>query len=140
MADIAGEELGDMGEMFKDVNIDMVLEMKENKTFTMGIDTGTALPALKEAMIAYIKQTVEAEGKTLEQYEEEKGQTVDQMTDEALQDIDFSDAGVNSAGTYTEENGKLVLTQEDGSTIEGNWFDDTLNLVADNQQISFTRK
>lgn len=138
--EFAGEDLGDMAEIFKDINFDMVLEMKEDKTFSMAMDATSAMPALKEAFSTYLTKMIEAEGMTVEQFEELSGGTLDQLIEEALGELDFSEMDVSSSGTYTEENGKLVLTEENGSAMEGSWSEDTLTLNADGRQISFTRK
>ena len=141
LADIAGDELGDMAGYFKDVNVDVNLEMRTDKTFTLNIDAASAAPAMKDGMRAYVEDMLGQMGLTAEDYEAQSGKTLDAIIDEALSEFNSGELSQTFSGTYTDEGGKLLLSADDGSTNTGTWEEDVLTLDVETiGQLAFTRK
>ena len=138
IADVAGEEIPEGYEAFKSINLDMVLELKSDNSFSIAIDGEKAKPAMREAMASIVNTMLEQQGMTPEQFEEASGQTVDSLIEEGMAELDFSD--LTYSGTYTEENGKLLLNREDKDPMEGTWAEDTLSLDLEGVKVDFTRK
>lgn len=110
--------------LFDGVNLTAVLDLKEDKTFTMAMDEATSkaasealaakLPEILPELIAAMFGGQEALDAMMEEYD----MTMDDMTELFGDEIKAEDLleGLEDAsvsGTYTYENGKLVLTPED---------------------------
>jgi uncharacterized lipoprotein YehR (DUF1307 family) len=141
LAEVAGDELAELKDYLKDANVDLALEMREDKTYTLSMD-GTALkPVLKDAFRAYLNDMLTQMGMTAEDFESLSGQSIDAMIDEALEQMDTSELNKSVNGTYTEDGGKVTLTPESGTVLSGTWEGDTLTLHDDDLgDIAFTRK
>ena len=141
LVEVAGDELAELKDYMADANVDFVLEMKADKTFTMSMDATTMMPVLKDAFRAYLDDMLGQMGFTAADYEAMTGQSVDAMIDETLAGMG-DDLNKTFTGTYTEDGGKLVLNSDDGSKpIEGSWEGDTLTLHDDDiGDIAFARK
>ena len=141
LVDIAGDELGEMVDYMKEMNVDVNLEMNEDKTFVLKMDAASAMPALKEAMRAYLNDMLSEMGMTAEEYESQSGSSLDALIDEAIAEMDSEDLSETVKGTYTVEGTKLTLTAEDGTVNTGTWDGDTLKLdVSSIGEMAFTRK
>ena len=142
LAELAGDELGDMGELFKDINVAVNLDLNKDKSYVLSIDAASALPAIREAVKSYLTKVAEEQGISLEQLEELSGQTLDAMLDEAMQEANFEELSQTFKGTYTEEGGKLTLNPEEagGQINTATWENDTLTMDAGGKTITFTRK
>lgn len=137
-AELVGEEIPEDYEMFKNLNLDVILELKSDNTFSLAIDGEKAMPAMREAMAAFLNTMLEQQGLTAEDFEAMSGQTVDALIDEGMKELDFTE--MSTTGTYTEEKGALVLTEKNGTEYKGSWEKDTLSLDFNGTTVNFTHK
>lgn len=141
LVEVAGDELGEMADYLKDMQVDVNLDMNEDKTFVLQMDAASAIPALKEGMRGYLNDMLSEMGMTAEDYETMSGSSLDALIDEAVAEMDPEDLGETLKGSYTVEGTKLTLTAEDGSLNTGTWDGDTLKLDIDGVgELAFTRK
>ena len=141
LMEIAGDELGEMAEYVQDMQVDVNLDLNEDKTFTMKMDAASAIPALKEGMRAYLNDMLSEMGMTAEDYEATAGKSLDALIDEAIAEMDSEDMSETIKGTYKVEGTRLTFTADDGTLNTGTWDGDTLKLdVDDFGQLAFTRK
>lgn len=111
-----------MKKLYEGLNMVIVLDLKEDNTFTMGTDEASmkaagekikerapeVLPEVLKAMFGeeQLNAMMESEGKTIEDY-----------AAQFAEQFDVSDMEMDAVkGTYTYEEGKLVLTAEDGES------------------------
>lgn len=108
-----------MKKIYDGISMTIILDLKEDKTFTMKMDeeamkavaekfkeqAKAAAPDMLKAMFGEdtLNALLEAQGKTLEEYAAEYAEEM------SLDDADFNEV----KGTYTFEEGKLVLTPDD---------------------------
>ena len=142
LAEVAGAELGELKDYMKDANVDFILELKSDNTFTLQMDGTALMPILKDAFRAYLDDMLSSMGMTAADYEAAAGQSVDALIDSALAEMNTDDLNKSISGTYTDDGGKLVLTPNDGSApVNGSWEKDALTLHDDDiGDIAFTRK
>ena len=138
---VAGDELGEMADYLQSADVDVILELKADKSFDLKMDASAMLPVLKDAMRAYMEDMLASMGMSVEDFEAAYGQSLDAMIDAAVQEMNTDDLNQNISGTYTEDNGKLVLTPASGSVVNGAWSGDSLTLQEDGiGDITFARK
>lgn len=134
-----GSELGEMGDYLQSVDVEMKLVMNENKTFVMELDATAVIPAMKDAMMSYMTDMLDSMGMTADQFEAAYGSSLEAVVEETIQEMDTTGLNETISGTYTEENGKLILSAN-GTDNTGSWEDDELSLDLDDYgQLTFTR-
>ena len=139
LAEIAGEEMGDMADLFKDVNVDVVLDMKSDNTFTLTMDAASAMSALKDAVRAMVPQLLEQYNMTEDDLAA-AGMSVDDLIDQVAGEMDISELTQTISGTYKDEKGSLTFTPSEGTSFKGTWSGKTLTVDEDSIKIEFTRK
>ncbi len=141
LAEVAGDELGELAAYLGDANVDLILELKDDNSFTLQMDGTAMLPVLKDAFRAYLNDMLSSMGMTAADYEAAAGQSLDVLIDEALAELDISDLNKSVTGTYTEADGSLTLSPLLGTPLRGSWEGDSLTLTDDDiGLIRFTRR
>ena len=114
------KELADaMIKLFEGLNMVLVLDLKEDKSFTLSTDEASlkaAAEKMKERIPDRLKTMFGGE-EGLNAMLETSGQTMDDITESFAEQFSVDDMKLEATkGTYTYEEGKLVLTSEDGET------------------------
>ncbi|MBR3473967.1 MAG: hypothetical protein IKH34_02745 [Oscillospiraceae bacterium] len=121
VSDLSDGSLGPLDSLLQDLSVDLTLELRKDKTFTMTMDASEALAAKKESLISYIKLIPGLDESTLDQAIASMNQSVN--------------------GTYVEDDGKLIFRPDEvGLALNGSWSGKTLTLEAVGKQIEFARK
>jgi outer membrane protein assembly factor BamD (BamD/ComL family) len=141
LAEVAGDELGELAAYLGDANVDLILELKDDNSFTLQMDGTALLPVLKDAFRAYLNDMLSSMGMTAADYEAAAGQSVDALIDEALAELDISELNESVSGTYTDADGSLTLSPFLGTPLRGSWEGDDMVLYDDDLgAIRFTRR
>ena len=106
-----------MVKLFDGLTMVLVMDLKEDKTFTMSTDEASlkaAAEQMKERIPDLLKTMFGGE-EGLNAMLETSGQTMDEITESFSEQFNMDDMKLEETkGTYTYEEGKLVLTPEDG--------------------------
>lgn len=96
----------------------VVLEMKADGSYTMRMDASAIVPALREAMRAYIEEVCKQSNITQEQFEEQAGMSVDEVLAAATDGMDLSSVNEKTLeGTYTLNGSDLTLDPGQQETV-----------------------
>ena len=140
MMDMAGEDDGELGQYFANVNVDLVLETRSDNSYQISMDSSTVLPAMKVAMTAYLEDMLAEEGMTVEQLEAVTGMTMEDLIADAMESLDLSEMDKSLTGTYTEKDGEIAVKTADGEENKGTWNGSSLTLnIEDFGELSFKR-
>ena len=140
LMEVLGEENDEMGQYFSGLQVDLILDIRSDGTFTLSLDGESMIPGMKRGMRAYLEAYMEENGITAEQLESITGQSVDDLISEAIAEMDTEDLNKSLSGTYTEENGQIVLTSENEKNDKGSWSGSKLDMeVEDYGKVSFIR-
>ena len=110
--------LSTMKKMYDGLSMDIILDLKEDNTFTMTTDEDalkTTGEKLKERAKEYAPELLKAMfgEETLNAMLEEEGKTMEEYANEYADQMDVSDMEIDTvSGTYSYEEGKLVLSVE----------------------------
>lgn len=126
LMDIMQEE-DDVAQYFANVSFDMVLDLRSDNSFILSMDSSQVLPTMRVAMMGYMNVLLEENGVTAEDMEKVYGKPMDEIVEDLLAEMDFSEMEQSMTGTYTEKDGKIVLTA-DGSENTGSWSGSTLTM------------
>lgn len=141
LAEAAGQQLGELAPYLADANVELVLELREDNSFTLTLDATVIMPLLKDAFLAYLNDMLSDLGMTAEDFEAMTGQSLDALIDEALAEMDTESLIQNISGTYTVDGEALVLSASGSIPINGTWEGDKLVLhEGDLGDIAFTRR
>ena len=103
-----------MNKLFEGLTMVIVLDLKEDNTFTMSTDEASMKAAnelIKERMPEFLKTMFGGEEKLNAMLGE--GQTMDDLVNNYAEEFNTDDMEMEETkGTYTYEDGKLVLTPE----------------------------
>lgn len=141
MTDSLSAEMGELAQYLPEAKVTVRLEMAEDGTFTLVVDGSSMLPAMREAVRAYLENYCAQAGLNLADMAAASGMSVDELIDAAMADVDTEELTNSSTGTYTDDNGTLTLQFDGGIAREGTWVEDTLTLPVEQLgDITFTRK
>lgn len=110
--------LSAMKKMYDGLSMDIILDLKEDNTFTMTTDEDalkTTGEKLKERAKEYAPELLKAMfgEEMLNAMLEEEGKTMEEYANEYADQMDVSDMEIDTvSGTYSYEEGKLVLSVE----------------------------
>lgn len=110
--------LSTMKKMYDGLSMDIILDLKEDNTFTMTTDEDalkTTGEKLKERAKEYAPELLKAMfgEEMLNAMLEEEGKTMEEYANEYADQMDVSDMEIDTvSGTYSYEEGKLVLSVE----------------------------
>ena len=107
-----GDQLEGMEEYFEGVQMDVLLELRSDNSFTLSMDGSAMVPAMTLAMRAYLEQYLAESGISIETLETMTGQSFDDMLDEALENMDADELYHSMSGTYELKDGELTLKAE----------------------------
>lgn len=117
MEDAMGSQMEGMEEYFEDVQMEVLLELRADNSFTLSMDGSAMIPALTLAMRAYLEEYLEESGISIEALESMTGQSFDEMLDEALASMDADELYHSMSGTYELKDGELTL-KADGESAQ----------------------
>lgn len=129
------EKLGDTARIFHGVSVDLLLEMREDNSFTLSMDASGAMPLLREQLRDYVAESLGLGGMSLELYEGAYNKLIDERIDEFVTQL-----AAPVTGTYSEAEGKLSLMPSLGVAMTGSWEKNSLTLEYAGRQTSFSRK
>lgn len=140
VAKAMGDELGEFAQYMTEAKIAVRLNMKEDNTFEMVLDGSTMLPAMRDAIKAYLEDYCTQSGMSLDDLASMTGMTVDQIIDMVIDEVDTSELTNSSTGTYSVDKNTVTLNFDEGTSRNGTWEGDSLTLpVEELGEITFTR-
>ena len=110
--DAMGDQMEGMEEYFEDVQMEVLLELRSDNSFTLSMDGSAMVPAMTLAVRAYLEEYLEEAGISIDALESMTGQSFDEMLDEALASMDADELYHSMSGTYELKDGELTLKAE----------------------------
>ena len=112
--EMMGDEIDGMEEFFEDVQMEVLLELRSDSSFTLSMDGSAMIPAMTLAVRSYLEQYLEESGISIESLEAMTGQSFDELLDEALASMDTDELYHSMSGTYEVKDNEITLNA-DGS-------------------------
>lgn len=110
------EQAEGMEAYFEGVQMEVLLELRSDDTFTLSMDGSAMIPAMTLAVRAYLEQYLEESGLSIEALESLTGQSFDELLDEALAEMDTDELFHSMSGSYELQDGELTLMVEDNDS------------------------
>ena len=110
--DAMGDQMEGMEEYSEDVQMEVLLELRSDNSFTLSMDGSAMVPAMTLAVRAYLEEYLEEAGISIDALESMTGQSFDEMLDEALASMDADELYHSMSGTYELKDGELTLKAE----------------------------
>ena len=98
----------DLGALLENAPLSIIMEMREDGTYTMQLDASPIITPLRAAMFSYLQKLCDENGITIEQLEESYGKSMDEVVDEALEGFDLTEINQTVEGVYEESNGQVI--------------------------------
>lgn len=141
MTEILTEDDEDLAAYLEKAEAMVRLELKADGTYTITIDATTIIPALKDAVSAYMTDLAQEQGMTLEELEEALGTSLDEYLDSLIGEMDLEELSNTENGSYLAKGGRLFFDQDIGDNTEGSWQGSTLTLqLGDPETLILTRR
>ncbi len=120
LLDFLGEEDEELKALLGDMEMQVVLELRSDETFTMSMDAEEIMPALRLALRSYLETSLAESGIDAETLFAMTGQSLDDLLDDALaESMDSSEMSYAISGTYKVEGQEIVLTAENNNDTKG---------------------
>ena len=119
MLPILEEEDADLAKHLGSVFASVTLELLEDGSYDLEVDTTSMIPAFRVGMVGYIEEVCEQFGLTVEEFEQMNGKTVSETIEESIAQMETGDLVIHETGTYVQEGSEITFDGSDSCTFTG---------------------
>ena len=119
MLPILEEEDADLAKHLGSVFASVTLELLEDGSYDLEVDTTSMIPAFRVGMVGYIEEVCEQFGLTVEEFEQLNGKTVSETIEESIAQMETGDLVIHETGTYVQEGSEITFDGSDSCTFTG---------------------
>ena len=113
------EEDADLAKHLGSVFASVTLELLEDGSYDLEVDTTSMIPAFRVGMVGYIEEVCEQFGLTVEEFEQLNGKTVSETIEESIAQMETGDLVIHETGTYVQEGSEITFDGSDSCTFTG---------------------
>ena len=113
------EEDADLAKHLGSVFASVTLELLEDGSYDLEVDTTSMIPAFRVGMVGYIEEVCEQFGLTVEEFEQMNGKTVSETIEESIAQMETGDLVIHETGTYVQEGSEITFDGSDSCTFTG---------------------
>jgi hypothetical protein len=113
------EEDADLAKHLGSVFASVTLELLEDGSYDLEVDTTSMIPAFRVGMVGYIEEVCEQFGLTVEEFEQLNGKTVSETIEESIAQMEAQDLVLHETGTYVQEGSEITFDGTDSCTFTG---------------------
>ena len=137
LGDVEGSE--ELPAALQDVTFNRILELRSDDSFILSMNLESFYRSYRNAVKVTFLESLEESGVTATDVETVYGKTVDEVVDELIAKTDLSPLEQVLTGSYTEKDGELTGTGDDGTRLEGSWSRNKMTLkIEDYATLQFT--
>ena len=137
LGDVEGSE--ELPAALQDVTFNRILELRSDDSFILSMDLESFYRSYRNAVKVTFLESLEESGVTAADVETVYGKTVEEVVDELIAKTDLSPLEQVLTGSYTEKDGELTGTGDDGTRLEGSWSRNKMTLkIEDYATLQFT--
>ena len=126
LGDVEGSE--ELPAALQDVTFNRILELRSDDSFILSMDLESFYRSYRNAVKVTFLESLEESGVTAADVETVYGKTVEEVVDGLIAETDLSPLEQVLTGSYTEKEGELTGTGDDGTRLEGNWSRNKMTL------------
>ena len=130
LGDLEGSE--ELPEVLQNVIFNRILELRSDNSFFLSLDQESFFLSYRNAIRVAMLESLEENGVSAADVESVYGLTVEELVDQIIAETDLSPLEQVLSGTYTEKDGELSGTADDGTKLQGSWSRNTLSLEIEN--------
>ena len=119
MLPILEEEDADLAKHLGSVFASVTLELLEDGSYDLEVDSTSMIPAFRVGMVGYIEEVCEQFGLTVEEFEQMNGKTVSETIEESIAQMETGDLVIHETGTYVQEGSEITFDGSDSCTFTG---------------------
>ena len=119
MLPILEEEDADLAKHLGSVFASVTLELLEDGSYDLEVDSTSMIPAFRVGMVGYIEEVCEQFGLTVEEFEQMNGKTVSETIEESIAQMETGDLVLHETGTYVQEGSEITFDGSDSCTFTG---------------------
>ena len=137
LGDVEGSE--ELPAALQDVTFNRILELRSDDSFILSMDLESFYRSYRNAVKVTFLESLEESGVTAADVEKVYGKTVEEVVDGLIAETDLSPLEQVLTGSYTEKDGELTGTGDDGTKLEGSWSRNKMTLkIEDYATLQFT--
>ena len=137
LGDVEGSE--ELPAALQDVTFNRILELRSDDSFILSMDLESFYRSYRNAVKVTFLESLEESGVTAADVETVYGKTVEEVVDGLIAETDLSPLEQVLTGSYTEKDGELTGTGDDGTRLEGSWSRNKMTLkIEDYATLQFT--
>ena len=137
LGDVEGSE--ELPAALQDVTFNRILELRSDDSFILSMDLESCYRSSRNAVKVTSLESLEESGVTAAEVETVYGKTVEEVVDGLIAETDLSPLEQVLTGSYTEKDGELTGTGDDGTRLEGSWSRNKMTLkIEDYATLQFT--
>ncbi len=137
LGDVEGSE--ELPAALQDVTFNRILELRSDDSFILSMDLESFYRSYRNAVKVTFLESLEESGVTAADVETVYGKTVEEVVDGLIAETDLSPLEQVLTGSYTEKDGELTGTGDDGTKLEGSWSRNKMTLkIEDYATLQFT--
>ena len=137
LGDVEGSE--ELPAALQDVTFNRILELRSDDSFILSMNLESFYRSYRNAVKVTFLESLEESGVTATDVETVYGKTVEEVVDELIAKTDLSPLEQVLTGSYTEKDGELTGTGDDGTRLEGSWSRNKMTLkIEDYATLQFT--